>query len=136
MVRLIVIDSNVWVFAEDDTAREHEAAADKVAELLTSGKEFAVNAVVTPETYHVLSRLLGRSEALRRVTIIIDHPAARWVDFSQDTMKAAMSLAAKTELRINDSLIAQQALQLGASVLTDNVKDFRKVPGLKVVPLR
>lgn len=49
-------------------------------------------------------------------------------------MNAAIDLTA--QLRINDALIASQALDAGARVLTDNVKDFKKVKGLKIDPLR
>ena len=51
-------------------------------------------------------------------------------------VKGAIELATQNKIRINDALIAQQALELRASILTDNVKDFRKVKGLKVIPLK
>ena len=34
-----------------------------------------------------------------------------------------------------DAMIAQQALKLRVPILTDNVKDFRKLPKLKIIPL-
>jgi tRNA(fMet)-specific endonuclease VapC len=37
-------------------------------------------------------------------------------------------------LALADSLIAATALELGFAVLTHNVKDFTRVPGLRVVP--
>ena len=67
---------------------------------------------------------------------ILEHPAAEWLDCGRRTMTGAIALATRSQLRINDGLIAQQALENKAALLTDNVKDFKKVKGLKVIALR
>ncbi len=66
----------------------------------------------------------------------MDGPNAVWVDIADTVARRAIDLAFKADMRINDALIAQQALELGVPVLTDNVKDFKKVKGLKITPLR
>lgn len=132
---MIIIDSNIWIFAEDDTAREHRMAARKVHEVVNS-TSFGINPVIVSEVFHILSRLLGVVDSGRRVTNIIEHPVAQWLGFSVETAKGAISLAAQSKIRINDALIAQQALDVGAAILTDDVADFKRIKGLKVVPLR
>ena len=132
---MIIVDSNVWIFAENDNADEHKLATQKVEQVLRS-PGFATNVLIVSEVFHALRRLLGASDSRRRVTSIVEHPLAHCLDFSAPVSRDAMTLATKVSLGINDALIAQQALEAKAAVLTDDVKDFRKVKGLKVVPLR
>ncbi len=132
---MIVIDSNIWIFAENISADEHGPAAKKVHEVVDS-TSYGINTVIVSEVFHALSRLLGAEDAGRRTRNIIEHPTAQWIEFSASAVKEAIDLSVQKKLRINDALIAQQALELKAPVLTDNVKDFRKVKGLKVMKLR
>lgn len=131
---MIVIDSNVWIFAEDASTDEHRRAASRVEEAIRSG-EFGINPIIASEVFHRLSHVFGASVARARLTDIVEHPAARWLVVSVDVVKRAMLLAERAKLRINDAVIAQQATEAQASVLTNDLKDFRKVKGLKVIPL-
>lgn len=132
---MIVVDSNVWIFAENETATEHRMAADVLHRMLgTTG--LGVNVVIVSEVFHALSQLLGITDASRRVNNIVEHPSVQWLDFRVPVVKEAMALSTQTKMRINDALIAAQAIELKAKVLTDNVKDFRKVKRLRVLPLR
>ena len=48
-----------------------------------------------------------------------------------------MDLSYTANIRINDAIIAQHVLDSGAEgIFTDNLKDFRKVTGLKIIALR
>lgn len=48
-----------------------------------------------------------------------------------------MKLAVEKSQRINDMILAQHALDSKADgILTDNVKHFRNIDGLKVIDLR
>lgn len=132
---MIIIDSNVWIFSENENSDEHELAAKRIKDVLDSGN-FGVNVVITSEVYHILSKFLGTADASGRMTNIIEHPRAQWMEFTDEVVINAIKLSNAVQLRINDALIASQALQTGASVLTDNVKDFQKVKGLKIIPLR
>jgi predicted nucleic acid-binding protein len=41
------------------------------------------------------------------------------------------------QIKTNDALIAQHVLDLvDCSIATDNVRDFKKVPGITIIPLR
>ena len=63
---MIIIDSNIWIFAENDTANEHTIAAQKVQQVVGS-TSFGINPVIVSEVFHALSRLLGAVDAGRRV---------------------------------------------------------------------
>jgi predicted nucleic acid-binding protein len=54
----------------------------------------------------------------------------------KETLKNAVALASAKGLRINDAVLAQHCLEQDMELLTDNVKDFRKVVGLQVAALR
>jgi predicted nucleic acid-binding protein len=83
-----------------------------------------------------LSRILSSEEAFRRTVNILEHPLAQWLEFSSETVISAIKLSKESRIKINDALIAQQALAMKAAVLTDNIKDFENVKGLKIIPLR
>jgi predicted nucleic acid-binding protein len=132
---MIILDSNIWIFAENAHSEEHELATQKLRQLLNS-TTFGVNAIITSEVYHKLSKLIGSEEASYRTTNILEHPSAQWLEFSPNIALDAIKLSKEKSIRINDAMIAQQALSFKASILTDNVKDFKKVNGLKILPLR
>jgi tRNA(fMet)-specific endonuclease VapC len=61
------------------------------------------------------------------------------VPFSRETAWIAgrirgQQAAAGSMLPVADSLIAATALELGYAIITQNVKDFERIPGLKVLP--
>lgn len=132
---MIIIDSNVWIFSENATADEHKVAAHAVYKVVGQ-TTFGINAIIVSEVFHALSRLLGQDDAKSRTLNIIEHPSAEWLAFSVPTAKAAITLSAYRKIKINDALIAAQTLSLKASVLTDNIKDFKKIKGLKLIKLR
>lgn len=132
---MIIVDSNVWIFAEVKDAPEHVAAVNAIQSLIAK-RQIGMNVVIASETFHKIAALFGVRHASERVRIVLLHPSVRWIEFGQEVAAKAIVLAEMVGVRINDALIAQQALEQRCAVLTDNVKDFRKVKGLKVVPLR
>ncbi len=132
---MILIDSNIWIFAENSKAEEQKAAYERITRIVKT-TDFGINAIITSEVFYKLSYILKPEEAYRRTINIIDHPSAKWLDLQHSTIKRALSLSLKSNMRANDAFIAQQALDLSIPLLTDNVKDFRKVEGLNLIPLR
>ena len=68
--------------------------------------------------------------------MILEHPLAHWLDFSDENVMSAIKLAHESALRINDALISTHALKANAAVLTDNVRYFEKVKSIKIIRLR
>ncbi|MBI4167788.1 MAG: type II toxin-antitoxin system VapC family toxin [Candidatus Aenigmarchaeota archaeon] len=134
MVKLIVIDSNVWIFAETAAAPEHFLAVAKLQRYLKDGVGF--NAIIFSEVFHKLSRAYDPATARKRLETIVHHPSVKWLNIDEDQAERAAELAQKKVLRINDAMIAQQAIDMNLSVLTDDAKDFGKVERLKVIALR
>lgn len=131
---MIIVDSNVWIFAEVKGTPEHYAAIRKLQRYLREG--VGINVVILSEVFHKLSRLFDMSVARRRVRTIIHHPAIEWLNVDKELADRAVELGGRKLLRINDAIIAQQAIEAKVPVLTDNVKDFRKVEKIEIVSLR
>jgi predicted nucleic acid-binding protein len=131
---MALIDSNIWIFAENSNADEYTMARNAIEKY--ASVEFNINTVTVSETFHKLSKLIGKTESHKRVSHMIDDPNAVWLDITDTIARRAIDLALEVDIRINDALIAQQALEFNLQVLTDNIKDFRKVHGLKIIPLR
>ncbi len=134
MDTLKIVDSNIWIFGEYEPAPEHSMAAGRLQTVIQEG--YGINIIIVSETFHILGRLVGAADATRRVKNIIEHPAAHWLPFAAQSAVKALALAYQYGVRINDALLAQQALEQGCPILTDNVKDFQKVKGLDIIPLR
>lgn len=132
---MIIVDSNIWIFSENANSDEYEIATQKLKEIFANDS-FGINVIITSEVFHILSKVLSTEEATLRITNVLEHPLAQWLDFSSEVAIDAIRLSKESRIRINDALIAQQALTMKAAVLTDNLKDFEKVKGLKVIPLR
>lgn len=132
---MILIDSNVWIFAAREGQPEHSVAIERVGQVLGSGGA-CVNDLIVSEVFHIISLLHGKPEAQRKVAAILGDALVDWLPFTRAQAMHAITLSMKSGIRINDAMLAAQAVQVGARILTDNVKDFSRVPGLKIVPLR
>jgi predicted nucleic acid-binding protein len=134
VVTLILVDSNVWIFLNIETFPEYAVAKASIENVRSQG--IATNIIIVSEVFHQLSRALGKNESLERVKKILDSSDVSYVPLEDSVARSAVHLAGTKPIRINDAIIAEQALMLKVPVLTDNVRDFEKVPGLAVEPLR
>ena len=132
---MIIIDTNIFIFGETVGAPEREAAITKYRHAVEAGK-IGVNVVIISEMFHNSQRISGRESASARVRGILSHPSVELLEFKAETIIRASVLARDFQMRINDALIAQQAIETGAAILTDNVKDFGKIKSIRVIPLR
>lgn len=132
---MILVDSNVWIFGAKEDVPEHKLALRRLSELLPRN-EVAINPIIVSEVFHKIFVMHGSAEAKRKTDAILQHPLINWLTFTKTTTTKAVALAGATGLRINDAMIAQQAIDMNLSVLTDDAKDFGKVKKLRVISLR
>lgn len=92
--------------------------------------------IILSEVFHHSKRLNGPESAAFRVSDIVNSHVVDFLDFGPETIVRATKLARDFQMRINDALIAQQAIETGATVLTDSTRDFGKIKTLKIMPLR
>ena len=134
MVALTVVDSNVWIFLNLETAPEHGAARSQLEKHRERGLQ--INAIILSEVFHKLSILLGVEEARGRVNKILGSSFVVYESLSLETAQRALGIASQHRIRINDALIAAHALDARTALLTDNEKDFRRIKGLKLIALQ
>ena len=135
VVSVIIVDSNIFIFGETEAVPEREMAIRRYGEV--TGKErIGTNVIILSETFHIIKRINGYESAAMRIGSIVNNPFIDFLDFAPELVLRAAKLARDFQMRINDALIAQQAIETGASILTDNVKDFKKIKSIKVIPLR
>lgn len=133
----VVVDSNIFIFANIAEYPEQETAKEKLKWLINKSCTILVNPIIVSEVHYKLSRLLSAEEAYERTLKIISSGHVEYVPLGKGTVLKAIELSRSRKIRINDALIAQHALDLNAEgLVTDNTKDFVKVEGLKVIKLR
>lgn len=132
----IFVDSNIFIFAEIGQFKEHVMAVSKL-NALSRRDLFVMNTIIASEVHYKLGRLLGWVEAERRTENILRSPFIIYEAIFRDTVSSALSLATRKNIKTNDAIIAQHCLDLGVGeILTDNVRDLKKVKGLEVIDLR
>ena len=129
---MIFVDSNVLIFSEMAEYPEHAVAVEKLISLTKDG--IAINGIVVSEVYHKLYKLIGQEEAFKRTKNILSSKSFVCLPIEKETVERSHALT--KYVRINDVIIAQHAMDSKLHLLTDNVKDFKKIKGLKVIRLR
>lgn len=118
---MTLVDSNVWIFLNIETAPEHPAACRKIDQLSETGLQ--INDIIVSEVFHKLGRLPTPSEGFNGF----------WRPGTSCTNRSGWgSLARPCRWRsgiayasMNDAIIAARALDLGTDLLTDNVETSR-----------
>ena len=133
---MLFFDSNIFIFANIEEYPEHTIAVKKIEETLQKGK-ICVNSIIVSEIYHKLFRLINREEAKTRTKKILESEGVVFLPIERRTIMKAIDISSSLQIRINDSIIAQHVIDVkGDGIVTDNVKDFKKIEKLKVIPLR
>ena len=131
----VLVDSNIWIYANIEEYPEHRLAISKIKESEKEG--IVLNDIVFSEVFHKLSILLkSKSGAKLRVEKILDSDYIVFVPIEKFTVKKALEISVLNDLRINDSLIAQHCLENNFRLLTGNTKDFSRIKGLEIISLR
>jgi len=134
-MKYITIDSNIWIYANIAEAPENNLAIEKIKEAEKSW--IVVNDIIISEVFHKLSILLkSKKDARLRVEKIFDSSYVMFLPIEKSTLKDSFRIAESCDMRINDAIIAAQCLENYTNILTDNRKDFSKIDGLEIIPLR
>jgi len=133
----LILDSSVVIAAE----RRGETVERLIERVLAAAgdQEAALSAVGLTELVHGLYRANTAALRLRRQSFLDELLADLVVyPYTRETALLAGKLDGELQgqgvvVPFTDLLIGATALSLGFSVLTANVRDFRRVPGLAVV---
>lgn len=130
-----LIDSNVLAYAYDDDPHKSADALDVVEDAfqngwgVVSGQNLAEFSRVVMEKFH-------KPIALERVRTITRQfvKLYRVLPYSGATVLAAQDLMAAHGIHFFDALLAATMQEHGIqTIVTENEKDFRKIPGLNVI---
>jgi hypothetical protein len=134
----LILDSSVVIAAE----RRKDTVEQLIEQILNANgdQEAALSAVGLTELIHGLYRAKTPALRLRRESflneLLSDVPV---YPFTKETALLAGRIDGEQQgkgvvIPFGDLLIGATALSLGYSVLTANLRDFRHIPGLSVVP--
>jgi tRNA(fMet)-specific endonuclease VapC len=134
----LILDSSVVIAAE--RRRETPAQLIEQAIRLAGNQEAALSSVGLTELVHGIYRTTSEQARRNRELFVAELRAALTVyPYTEaaallagqiDGEQAALGLA----IPFPDLLIGATALSLGFSVLTANIRHFRLIPGLTVIP--
>jgi tRNA(fMet)-specific endonuclease VapC len=135
----LILDSSVVIKAE----RQGHSAEQLIDSVLKSAgdQEAALSAVGLTELVHGIYRAKTPAIRLRREVFLDELLADLTVyPYTKDTAKLAGKIDGEQQAQgviipFGDLLIGATALSLGYSVLTINIRDFGRIPGLSVFPL-
>jgi predicted nucleic acid-binding protein len=135
----LILDSSVVIAAErrGDTV---EQFVERVVNA-TGDQDAALSAVGLTELIHGLYRAKTPAMRLRRESFLNELLAVLTVyPYTKETAMLAGKLDGEQQSKgvvipFGDLLIGATALSLGYSVLTVNLRDFRRIPGLSIVQL-
>ena len=106
----------------------------RLRRVMSRGASIFVSSVVLYELWYGVARSGHRSENTERLRVFLSGDVSV-VPFDEEDAVAAGDLraeleAAGTPIGPYDLLIAAQALRIGATLVTANVSEFARVPGL------
>ncbi len=135
----LILDSSVVIAAErrGDTV---EQFIERVVNV-TGDQDAALSAVGLTELIHGLYRVKTPAMRLRRESFLNELLADLTVyPYTKETAMLAGKLDGEQQSKgvvipFGNLLIGATAMSLGYSVLTVNLRDFRRIPGLSVVQL-
>lgn len=125
------VDTNVLVYAFDESEKEKRIIASKVVEDITEGKEIGViSHQVLGELFTVLTKKIENPLQKENAQIIvngfIDSVHWRKVNYSVHTVSKAIESSIKEKTSFWDSLIAETMLENKVYlILTENTKHFK-----------
>ena len=132
MESLIFVDSNIWCYYFDRSAKEHNAVSKSLEQVLDDG--VAINTVVAMEVAHYLIKSLG-SEGKKKMDLFLSYPM-QIIDFDQYLARKSVEYLAKysqTGIGGRDATILASMQELGTRKLMTHDRAFKRLDFIDVV---
>jgi predicted nucleic acid-binding protein len=91
-MEMIFVDSNIWCYYFDRSAREHEVVSRELEKVLK--KRVVINTVILMEVAHYLIKNLGPLEGNRKMDVFLSHPI-EIVNFDYKLAKKSIEMLAR-----------------------------------------
>jgi len=133
----IFLDSNILIFANLGDTPEYPIVHSFIHDYVKNGDQFFINAIIVSEVHFKLRKFLGANETEKRLKKILNSSYVTYLPIENSTIMGAVDLSTRLNVMTNDAIIGQHALDVHADgILTDNYRDFKKIPELLVIPIR
>jgi len=135
----LFIDTNIIVYAFDESENKKRAIAKKLFEQATKGEIKAIiSNQILAELYSVLTKKmetpLKTKEAQIIINGIIDSIHWKKTSYTEKTITRAIETSIKHKTPFWDAIIAETMLENETyKIITENIKDFEKIPELETI---
>lgn len=130
-------DTCVLVHAYDANETEKRASAKELVEKVFRGKlKGAVSNQILGELFFVLTtrKNVTKTDAENIFLGILESENWSKINYNTNTVKSAINTSKNIGVKLWDVVIAETAKENGITkIITENEKDFSKIPGIKVV---
>jgi|SRR3989344_5389466 len=136
---LILLDTNILVYAFDDTDKKKQKRAIEILVKCFHGNiSCAVNAQNLAEFFFVVTRKVVRpfspSDAGYFIQKLIEFKGITKIAYTAETLPQAISLVQRYSLKIWDALIIATMLEHRIfKIYTENQKDFSRVKNIQAI---
>ncbi len=131
----LFIDTNILVYAFDLDSDKHAKARDVIVKALIAGRA-VLSAQVLAEFARVVTEKVRKPISYDRAREAVKDldDTAEMAFYTGYTVQAALQLCDKHKVHFFDALIAATMFQENVkTILTENEKDFAKIPGVHAV---
>jgi len=133
----IFIDSNILIFANLGDSPEYPLVRSIIHDYIKKDTRFIVNSIIASEVHYKLRKFLGPEESKNRTLRILTSSDITYLPLDYTTILRAIDLSNRQNVMTNDAIIGQHVLDAESDgILTDNYRDFQKIPELHVIPIR
>ncbi len=132
-------DTNILVYAYDESEAEKRRVSEKLVEKVFAGEAAGIiSNQVLSEMFYVLTEGIAKPlEPEKAAKIVRKYVLSeKWkkINYTQETVLKAVQSTAGFKSAFWDTLIAETMRENNTfSILTENVRDFKKLPGIKVI---
>ena len=138
-----MMDTTLIVYAFDKSEPKKREICKSLLEDIFKGKmKFFISNQILGELYVVLTKKIENPIPKEKAEVIVNGiiESEDWIkiNYTEKTVKRAMKTSKEFKIHFWDAVISETMLENGIfTIYTENEKDFKKVPNLKVVnPLK
>lgn len=133
-----LIDSNILIYAYDSTdKKKHETAKKILQKAWQKQADYALSVQNISEFFYVATektKVLPREEAREIVRNLTSFSYWHIFHLTEATLRLAASISTDSKIHFFDALLAATMKEHNiAEIITENEKDFEKIPGIKII---
>jgi len=128
---MILVDSNIFMFANDENYPEH---MDAKSFFEKKREKLCFNTIIALESHYGYLRNLSAEEAEVRLKAMLESRLLKYYAITEEDLTKGAEISRRYDIKTNDATIIANMLRSDINrIATDNVKDFSKHPKVEVV---